>query len=46
MRLVYPGLGLMIEMKDRGIYTVIAENQGLFYKMVSDLYGQINGSRG
>lgn len=46
MMLVYPPIGLEIDIQNDKVQTVVIENQKMFYEIADDIYCQINGNNG
>lgn len=46
MMLVYPPIGLEIDIQNDKVQTVVIENQKMFYEIADDIYRQINGING
>lgn len=46
MMLVYPPIGLEIDIQNDKVQTVVIENQKMLYEIADDIYCQINGNNG
>lgn len=46
MNFVYPDINFVFNTTEKGVHTLVIENQSMFQTLITDIYDQIQGSDG
>lgn len=46
MNFVYPDINFVFNTTEKGVHTLVIENQSMFQNLITDIYDQIQGSDG
>lgn len=46
MNFVYPDIDFVFDTEDRGVHTLVIENQSMFQSLLEDIYNQLQGDNG
>ena len=46
MNFVYPDINFVFNTTEKGVHTLVIENQSMFQAVITDIYGQVQGNDG